>query len=439
MLKTYRIPAVLAATIIALALIGILLFALLERPGPDTKDKIVLAHDKGAMPAFQQSFARQADKAAEAAGYGFDPVASETTDLFISQMKASLPTRDAPEMFVWWAGERVRQLVENELVIDITHLWDKHAGDYPASIRKAYTMDGKVYGFPYSIEYWPVWYNKPLFERLDIKVPETWPEFIRACEVLKAHSIPPVLSSLQHKWYAFVWFEELLIGEDPDFYERLCRGKARYDAPQVRKAFALWGDMIRKEYFTEPGAHMFTNAGHMWHTEQFGMVLCGSWYYSTVLLPQGVKAADIGSFILPSHNADAGRNIVMESGPVFTARNAKRKEAAEKIVDWWMGPEGSRHFARIFKTYSANRHVGAGHLPAAKRRIDRMIKARNYRILNRYWEAAPTPVVRRAIDLFARFILNPDEVDPVIRGLVAAAEAARLDKRADKNRGLAHE
>ena len=432
--KTYRIFAA-AAVIIALAAIGIITCWLLERPAPNTKDKIVLAHDKGAMPGFQQSFVRQAEKAAQAAGCGFDPVASETTDLFISQMKASLPSRDAPEMFVWWAGERVRQLVENDLVTDISHLWDKHAGEYPKSVREAYSIDGRVYGFPYSIEYWPVWYNKPLFERLNIKVPETWPEFIRACEVLKAHSIKPVLSSLQHKWYAFVWFEELLIGEDPDFYEELCQGRARYDAPQVRKAFSLWGDMIRNGYFTEPGAHMFTNAGHMWHTEQFGMVLCGSWYYSTVLLAQGVKADEIGSFILPSHNPAAGRNIVMESGPVFTAKNAVHKKDAEKIVDWWMGPEGSRHFARVFKTYSANRQVGTGHLPAAKQRIADTIEAQNYRILNRYWEAAPTPVVNRAIDLFARFILNPDEVEPVIRGLVAAAEADRTDK----NQGFARE
>lgn len=435
MLKTYRIPVVGVAAIIALAASFLIILGFPEQPAPDTENRIVLAHDKGAMPAFQKCFIQQAEKAAKATGYGFDPAASETTDLFISQMKASLPTRDAPEMFVWWSSARVKQLVANDLVIDITHLWDKHADEYPASIRRAYTMDGKVYGFPYSIEYWPVWYNKRLFERLNIKVPETWPEFIRACEVLKANSITPVLSSLQHKWYAFVWFGELLIGEDPDFYEKLCQGQARYDAPQVRKAFALWGDMIRKGYFTDPGAHMFTNAGHMWETEQFGMVLCGSWYYSTVLLPQGVKAAEIGSFILPSHNPDAGRNIVMESGPVFTAKNAVRKKAAEKIVDWWMGPEGSRHFAKAFNTYSANLRVSASHLPAAKRRIAKMIETQNYRILNRYWEAAPTPVVDRAIDLFARFILNPDDMDPVIRGLAAAAET----DRADKSHGPANE
>ena len=428
MQKTYRIFAVAAAAIIALAATGIMVCWLLETPpAPDTRDKIVLAHDKGTMPAFQQSFVRQAEKAAEVTGYGFEPVASETTGLFISQMKASLPTRDAPEMFVWWSGERVRQLVENDLVIDMTRLWDKHAGEYPESIREAYTIEGQVYGFPYSIEYWPVWYNKPLFERLNIKAPETWAEFIRACEVLKAHNITPVLSSLQHKWYAFAWFEELVIGEDPDFYEKLCKGEARYDAPQVRKAFTLWRDMIQKGYFTDPGAHMFTNAGHMWNTDQFGMVLCGSWYYSTVLLPQGVEEAEIGSFILPSHNPDAGKNIVMESGPVFTAKNAVRKKSAAKIVDWWMGPEGSRHFASIFNTYSANRRVGADHLPAAKRRIDDMIQTQNYRILNRYWEAAPTSVVDRAVELFARFILNPDEMDSVIRALAAAAEAKRAE------------
>jgi len=421
-LKKNGFSAILAAALLTLAVIGLAVIALRGTDKqPDTDKQLTLSHDKGGMPAFQRNFELQAQRALAATGYTFVPVGSQTPELFINRMNASLPTRDAPELFVWWSTYRVKQLVEKDLVSELTHLWDKHRADYPDFIRDAYTLDGRVYGFPYSIEYWPVWYNKELFERLNIKVPETWREFIRACEVLKANGIPPVLSSLQYQWYSFVWFEELIIGEDPDFYEQLCEGEAAYSDPRVRKAMEIWKDMIENGYFTDPAAHMFTNAGHLWHNEKFGMVLCGSWFYSTVLLDQGVEADTIGVFILPSHNPAAGKNIVMESGPVFTAKNALYRKEAEVIADWWMGPEGNTAFSKAFKSYSANRRTGRSHLPRAKRELLDTIENADYRILNRYWEATPSPIVSTAVDSFSRFIVNPDEMDAVIDEIAAAA------------------
>ena len=422
MLKNKAIYPLLALAILAAAAAAALLISAGE-PEESTEKHITLAHDKGNLPGFQRYFELQGQKARETTGVGFVPLASHGTDLFINQMNASLPTREAPELFVWWSTYRVKQLVERDLIIDLTHLWDKYSDDYPREIRDAYTLNGKAYGFPYSIEYWPVLYNKPLFKRLNIKPPETWDEFIRACQVLNANSIAPILSSLQLKWYSFVWFEELIIGEDPDFYWELCEGKASYLDARVKKAMLIWREMIRDGYFTDPSVHMFTNAGYLWNNEKFGMVLCGSWYYSTVLLEQGVAAEDVGVFILPSHNPAAGKNIIMESGPIFTAKNAVHKDAAEIVADWWMSAEGNTHFSKTFKSYPANKRAGIKHLPAIKQQLLTDIRENDYRILNRYWEATPSPIVSRAVDLFARFILNPDDVDGVINGLADAADA----------------
>ena len=416
-----KITAASALLLAAIGLVGVTMFHS-GAPEADPEAKITLAHDKGNLPGFQRHFEIQGQKAKQAAGVGFEPVAYHNTDLFVHQMNASLPTRDAPELFTWWSTYRVKRLVEKDLVADLTHIWDKHGDDYPRAIREAYTLNGRVYGFPYSVEYWPVWYNKRLFERLNIKRPETWNEFIRACQVLKANGIPPILSSLQLKWYTFVWFEELVIGEDPDFYRQLCRGTASYSDPRLRKALLLWRDMIDQGYFSDPSTHMFTNAGHLWNNEKFGMVLCGSWYYSTVLLDQGVDRETIGVFILPSHNPTAGKNIVMESGPILTAKNAAEKATAEKIVDWWMGPEGNTHFSKVFQSYSANKRAGTSHLHPAKQELLAAIRGENYRILNRYWEATPSPIVDKAVNLFARFILNPEEMDAVIEELTLTAD-----------------
>ncbi len=381
---------------------------------PDTGGQLVLAHDKGIIPMFQSIFACQGQAAEEALGTGFVPISSQTTDLFVSRMMAALPTREAPELFTWWSTARVKTLVDKGLVEDLTDLWDRHGKNYDRAIRDAYTFNGRVYGFPYSIEYWAVWYNKEIFTRLNLQEPRSWAEFMAVCATLKAHGIPPLLSSLQDQWYAFVWFMQLVIGQDPDFYVDLCRGKASYLDPRAQKAMAVWKDMIEKGYFTDPGANMFTNGGHLWNKEKFAMILCGSWYYSTVLIPQEVNEETIGVFILPSHNQGAGKNIAMETGPIFTAVHSPRNQEARKIADWWMGSEGNLHFSRLLKSYSPNREADPSYLPRAKQKLLSRIYDEQYRILNRYWEASPTPICEFAVNKLGVFILDPTVAGQVL-------------------------
>lgn len=415
---------VLIAAALVLLVVPILFYRVFFSPGDgggQNAGEIVLAHDKGNIPGFQRVFERQGEKAARETGVGFVPEASPSTDLFINRMKAVLPTREAPALFTWWSSWRMRALVEKDLVNDLTHLWDRHKDDYPQEIRDAYTLDGKVYGIPYSVEYWPVWYNKPLFERLGIKAPETWDEFIHACEVLKAEGIDPVLASFQADWYSIIWFAQMIIGQDPDFYVRLCEGEASYSDPAVKQALDVYGDMIQKGYFSFPSANMFTNAGYLWNNERFGMVLCGAWYYQTVLIDQGVDADTIGLFILPPHNPSAEKTIMMESGPVLSAKNALNQKEAEIIMDWWLGPAGSSHFSEAFGVFPASNRIDPDYLTPVRKDLFYVMKEENTRIVNRYWEATPPPIVDAAIRSLSAFILHPENKRELMDELTAAA------------------
>ena len=421
---------------IVVAVVGVavaaLVFVFPDRAGEPVESLgggIVLAHDKGNLPSFQYIFEQHGRKAGEETGIGFVPMPSQTTDLFINRMKAVLPTENAPEMFTWWSARRVSDLVEEGLVNDLTHLWDKHGQHYSSEIREAYTIDGRVYGFPYSVEYWPVWYNKQIFSRLGIREPETWDEFIAACETLKAASVDPILHSLQLDWYTVIWFAQLIIGEDPDFYRRLCEGRASYADPVVRDALGVYAEMLRNGYFSPPSVNMFTNAGHMWNNERFGMVLAGTWYYSTVLIGQNVDPETIGVFILPPRNPAAEKHIMMESGPVFTARHAPNAGKAEIVADWWMGPEGSSHFSRRFGSYSANSSVDVSHLTPKRQRLLSLIRENSLGVVNRYWEAAPIPVVEAAMAAMPLFMVDPDTKEDVIAKLTAVSDAYWSENR----------
>ncbi len=408
-------------TFAAIVFLCLALSACRQTPPPPVD--VTLAHDKGNLPLFQENFIKQGDMARKAIGVGIRPVPSVTPDLYWHQMMAGLPTNQAPELFIWWSTFRARELVEHGFVTDLTDLWDKYAADYAPEIREAFTVKGRVYGFPYVVEYWPVWYNKRIFKRLGLQPPSTWAEFIAVCEGLKKAGVTPILSSLQNNWPAFIWFEEMIIGEDPELYNDLCLGRVKYTDPRVVKAYRIWKDMIDKGYFTDPSVNMLTNAGHLWNNETCGMALCGSWYYSTVLVAQGVKESDIGWFILPSHNPKAGLNIVFEVGPLFTAKNAPNARAARNLADWWMSPQGNAHFATVHQSCPANWNADISHLPEVKRNLIQRIERDKYRRLNRYWEATPAPISGAAVIKLGEFILDPNSLERVLSDIEGIAQA----------------
>ncbi len=402
--------------------VGLLYYFLSYQKEISLPMEVTLAHDKGNLPLFQKNFLKQGEMAKQEIGIGILPVASNTPGVYRHQMKATLPTEQAPDLFIWWSKFRVKELVDDSFVGDITDLWDKHKDSYSKGMRDAFTIGDKVYGFPYVVEYWPVWYNKEIFSRLNLTIPNTWMEFINVCETLKTAGITPILSSLQNEWPSFIWFEEMIIGQDPDLYQDLCLGRVKYTDPRVVKAFLIWKDLINKGYFTDPSVNMLTNAGYLWNNEKFGMVLCGTWYYSAVLLAQGVDKETIGSFILPSHNPNAGKNIIFEVGPIFTAKNAANAKTTKKVVDWWMGEKGSGYFASTHKAYPGNLKTDTSYLPPVKKEILATIKNENYRLLNRYWEATPAIIGEKAVKKFGEFILNPNNLDQILKKIDATAD-----------------
>ncbi|MCW7752607.1 extracellular solute-binding protein [Desulfobotulus sp. H1] len=390
---------------------------LFQHTPEEIKPTLTLAHDKGSLPRFQQAFVNQAVVAEKRTGHRFIPTDSQTTDLFISRMEANLPTSKAPALFTWWTGSRADDLLKKGVIADISHIWNKHRQHYPEFIRESYTRDGRMYGFPYSIEYWPIWYNRDIFDRLGLQAPTTWEEFIEICEMLKTEGITPLLSSLQFSWYATIWFSQLIMGEDPEFYTDLHNNTHDYSDARIRKAMETWQYMLLRGYFTPPSTRMFTNGAHLWNTEAFAMVLCGSWYPSMVLIDQGVPEESIGMFLLPPRNPVAGFSLMMETGPIFTASHSQEREQADAIADWWMGTEGSLLFSQSMGTFSANRNVETTHLPNFRQQLLYHMEKKNPHILPRFWESAPGPLLQPVTDILSHFIMDPDHLELTLEKL----------------------
>lgn len=384
---------------------------------------LTLLHDKAGSPSWQPFFEEMGLNIKAATGHGLEPTSYPSTDVYMAQVRSSLISKDAPSMFTWWSTYRMEEMANQKVLGDLSSVWDKHMEEFSVDMRNAFTFNNEVYGFPISAEYWPVWYNKEVFADLNLTPPETWAEFITICDTMLANGITPLMSTVEGRWPTFIMFEEMIIGQDPDLYVDLCEGRAKYSDPRVKAAFAVWAEMIDKGYFTDPGTDIWAGGARDFNQKKVGMALMGTWYLNSTLTPNGVSEENVGAFILPSHNAAAGKNIILEITPILTSRKARNQEAIAEAVDFWMSPEGNSQFGRLLNTYPANPQSDVSYLSPVKVELADMINNDGYRLLNRYWEATPTPICEVAVDQFARFVINPRSLDEVLQELDKVADA----------------
>jgi len=359
------------------------------------------------------------------AGADVNVVPYADTSTYQAAVRASLRTPSAPGIFTWWSGYRMKDLVDAGLVADVSALWKKYtdAGLYNPSLASAYTFNGKIYGIPDLVAYWVVFYNKKVFAKYNLTPPKTWADLEKVAATLKQNNVTPFGATVDGRWPSFIWFEEFLVRQDPDLYNKLMNGQAKYTDPGVKQVFATWKDWIGKGYFTDPSI-AFGTAGTNAMAGEFskgnlGMILVGTWYAST-LQQAGIAPEDLGAFIMPNEKDGMGPAVIFETGPLLLAAASKQKDDAAKVADYWMSAGAqqawvdAQDFPPINKDVKAKSELIAG--------VTKEIVDNKYNQINRFWEATPPEIAEAAVDELGNFMVHPDQADQVMQNLQALAD-----------------
>lgn len=136
------------------------------------------------------------------------------------KLRIVMGSDDQPDVFFSWSGEFARKFVRVGSVLDITDAFNSDS-EWNNSIMKAgiepFTFDGKVYGMPFRINGKFFVYNTDLFERYNLKKPQTWQDFMDICETLKKAGITPIALGNQFPWAAchyLTTFNQKLVPQD---------------------------------------------------------------------------------------------------------------------------------------------------------------------------------------------------------------------------------
>ncbi|MEU6785937.1 ABC transporter substrate-binding protein [Nonomuraea angiospora] len=380
------------------------------------KTELKLYNDKGAWSKY---FDEMGSLSKQQIGLSMKPVGYTDEPTYQAFIKASFRTNVKPDLFTWTTGGRLAEIVAQKQVSDTTAIWQEAIknGDLSADLAKYYTVGGKQYCVPLNAAYWGMFYNKSVFDKYQLKPPTTWDELIKVADTLKKNGVPAFYHT--SVLFSFVWFEQLLAGTDPDLYDRLSAGQAKYTDPGVVDVMKRWKSMIDAGYFNNPGDK--TDPGDVLKTGKAAMVSFGTWF-NTSMTQRDLKAGtDYGFFVIPNVNPALPKtSMIFESGPLCSLAKAPDPDASTKYLKWWVSSSAQEKWATARGDVSANPKVAIADQAIAE--VSKAAGSGDYRLVNRYFEATPPPVLTAALDGFGAFVVKPDTYQKVLTDIQAAAD-----------------
>lgn len=381
---------------------------------------LTFLHDKD---PWQDFFLEMSGLSSEAIGVGVEPVPYSDTTSYQQVINSSIQSGDTPDLFTWWFGYRLEDMYQSGGLADLTDVWEAAiaAGDVPESLAAGFTFDDRQWGIPQNAAYWVVFYNKRVFDENGISVPTTWDEFVAACETLKAADVIPLYATIDGRWPSFIWFQEFLIRNDPDFYVDLCEGRASYTDPTAIKAMEDWKALIDAGYFSDLDIPMDSNTTDLFANGELAMIPVGTWFQQQIMAQDLVPGEDYDAFILPNVNPDLDRNVmIIEAGAIAIPAAGANIDASKEFAAWWLQPEAQTHWSGLLGDTPFNPNASVEN-PVLDGLVT-TVGEQGYEVLTRYWEATPPAIVENAVDELARFMLNPDDYMSVLETIQGIAD-----------------
>lgn len=260
-------------------------------------------------------------------------------------IKTKLATGTMSDVFFYNSGSLFQALKPERNLQDLSDQpWVK---TLTKDFKQTVSVGNKVYGAPNGSTFdGGVMYNKKVYAKLGLSVPDTWADFISNSQKIKAAGgITPVLATYGDTWTAqlFVLADFANVSaQDPEWASKYTANKAKYVDPPALAGFEDTAEVYKLGLMNKDFASL-TNVNGLkllatGKAAQYPMitVTIGNLAQSN---PENVN--DIGYFANPTANGNS-HATVWEAGGVYIPKTTTggKLSAAEKLVAFINSPEG---------------------------------------------------------------------------------------------------
>jgi len=259
-------------------------------------------------------------------------------DTYKQRIAVALAAGQTPDLFLSWSGGPMYEYANNKQIIDLTSYMN--ANNYKnkfldAAIAQG-TYNGKIYGFPLTnVSVCSVFYNKEIFQRLNLQVPTTIRELETVCDTLKRNNITPFALANKTQWTGSMYFMFLATrrGGTAPFIKGV-DGTGSFTDPVFIYAGEKIQEWVNKGYFLPGfnGADWDSGQGRppMYRGET-AMLIMGSWFVSQAQSESPEFFSKMGVFKFPRDEQGVGdpNTVVGTVGDNFYHISANSKNPAK--------------------------------------------------------------------------------------------------------------
>ncbi|MEH7494378.1 ABC transporter substrate-binding protein [Neobacillus niacini] len=306
---------------------------------------IHVANPKGQEPAFYSIVDRFMEK------YPDIKIELQGTEqkAHIKKIKMMAQSDSLPDIF-WVLPSSAKELAEAGLLLDLRPFLIENpemVEKLHANMLTTYSLDGLQFGLPYQSLVTGIWYNKAIFDKNHLKLPETYDDLKTAVKTLHANNIIPIAKGANDPYsvWAFLtmlsrygYFEKIdsiLSGDESynnedflNYYQKIA---------ELRELGAFPKNVATQSYFQ--AVQMFLNG-------EAAMLDAGIW--ETKKIEESQIAGDVGFWWGPTFADGVGNQKISSIVPAaplvvnkHVEKNKAKYEAAMKFLGFYFSEEGA--------------------------------------------------------------------------------------------------
>ncbi|MCF7946923.1 MAG: extracellular solute-binding protein [Spirochaetia bacterium] len=254
-------------------------------------------------------------------------------------------------------AENYKDFVESGYLLDLSdYKWMDNYFDW--ALQDVTESNGAIYSMPMGIFAEAVWYNKSLFEELEITVPKTLTEWYEVCEVLLEEGYTPIIGGNSAKWtngFTALPFIQPIVANDPQLASKLLNKEISFTDPQFIDVLKQSKAMIEKGYIGKDSLALDpSQAMGLMIQGKAAMMIQGTWFVNGF---KGVEVPfELDVFNLPTYEGEKQYSAQIQGIKTAVMANSNKLDAALKFAQFLSDPSlgASKYYNDI------------GHFPTVK-------------------------------------------------------------------------
>ena len=155
------------------------------------------------------------------------------------------------------------------------------------------TVNGELRGLGVGTVYsGNIWINQDLFDKYDVKIPTNLEEWKDACKKFEENGIGGFVQGANQGAFNIDTFHAIVDNVSPGAFTKASNGDIEWTDETIVKALELWKTLFDEGIMQKGalGLAQYPEANNLFMSQQYAMVMMGSWYTSNTL-PETMKAA----------------------------------------------------------------------------------------------------------------------------------------------------